>query len=187
MDDDARWAARFPGLFEPGEVDYADCALSFTTATVPDSLVARLHLVAVTAGERVIVCRSTQGWRFLPGGTREPGESLQALAEREVLKEAGARLTGPVRIFATHVADSRAAAPYLPHLPHPRSYWAYGAAPAELVGAPTMPPDGERIVEVLALPPADASAYLAAFDPVQAAVVDLAVSMGVMGDSLRSW
>ena len=46
-----------------GEVDHADCALSFTTGPVPDELVARLHLVAVTRDERIVVCRAAPGWR----------------------------------------------------------------------------------------------------------------------------
>lgn len=179
VSDDAWWAARYPQLFAPSEVDYADCALSFTTAAVPDALVARLHLMTVTDAGRVIVCRSTQGWRFLPGGTREPGESLTELAERELREEAGARMNGQLRVFASHVADSRAAAPYRPHLPHPRSYWAYAVTAAEIVSPPTNPPDGEQIVEVLALTPATAIAYLAEHDPLQAAVLDLAMSMGL--------
>src|SRR5262245_1079681 len=69
--DDGRWPAAFPVLFANSYVDYADCQLGFTLCPVPDELVARLHLVAMTPQRRVIVCRSVQGWRFLPGGTRE--------------------------------------------------------------------------------------------------------------------
>jgi 8-oxo-dGTP diphosphatase len=69
--DDGRWASAFPVLFANSYVDYADCQLGFTTEPVPDELVARLHLVTVTPQRHVIVCRSSQGWRFLPGGTRE--------------------------------------------------------------------------------------------------------------------
>jgi 8-oxo-dGTP diphosphatase len=115
--DDGRWAAAFPALFAKSYVDYADCQLGFTTHHVPDELVARLHLVAMTPQRHVIVCRSIQGWRFLPGGTREEGESLVELARRELLEEAGARMTGSVEIFASHVADSLRDGPYRPHLP----------------------------------------------------------------------
>ena len=185
VNDDARWAEQFPLLFAASEVGYADCELSFTTAAVPDDLVARLHLVAVTVHRQVIVCRSVQGWRFLPGGTREPGELLSGLAERELLEEAGARLTGPMRIFASHVADSRASAPYRPHLPHPRSYWAYGVASAEIVGPPSNPPDGEQIVEVLTLALPAAIAYLAEHDPLHAQVLSLATSMGLVEQTIH--
>jgi len=73
----------FPELFRDGYVDYADCRIRYTTEDVPEELVSRIHLVAVTAEEKIVVCRSEQGWRFLPGGTREPGESLYELACRE--------------------------------------------------------------------------------------------------------
>jgi hypothetical protein len=45
---DGRWSVRFPDLFSDQYADYADARLSFTTAAVPEYLVSRLHLVAVT-------------------------------------------------------------------------------------------------------------------------------------------
>ena len=149
--DDNRWAALFPDLFATRYESYADCRLSFTTRDFPDELVARLHLVARTPCGAVIVCRSIQDWTFLPGGTREESESLRELARRELMEEAGARMTGDLRIFGAHVADSLSGAPFRPHLPHPRAYWAYAATDAELVQPPTNPHDGEHVVEVLAL------------------------------------
>lgn len=175
--DDDRWAAAFPALFAPSYMDYADCRLRFTTEPVPEELVSRLHLVARTPAGHVIVCRSSQGWRFLPGGTREPGETLDTLARRELREEAGARLTGRVRLFASHVADSQRDRPYRPHLPHPRAYWGYGLTEAELVEPPTNPRDGEQVVEVLALPPDPAADYLAHYDPQHADIVRLACAM----------
>ena len=178
--DDGRWAAAFPALFANSYVDYADCRLGFTTRPVPDELVARLHLVAMTPQRQVIVCRSIQGWRFLPGGTREAGESLVELAHRELLEEAGARITGRVEIFASHVADSLRDTPYRPHLPHPRAYWAYAVTEAEVVTPPTNPPDGEHVVEVLTFPPARAASYIEDHDPLHADVVRLASAMGLI-------
>jgi 8-oxo-dGTP diphosphatase len=177
---DDRWAAAFPTLFARTYVDYADCDLGFTAGPVPDELVSRLHLVAKTTHGRLIVCRSIQGWRFLPGGTREPGEPLVELAGRELREEAGARLTGSVTVFASHVADSRRETPHRPHLPHPRTYWAYGVTEADLVGQPTNPDDGEHVVEVLALPLADAAGYLEEHDPLHADVVRLARAMDLI-------
>jgi ADP-ribose pyrophosphatase YjhB (NUDIX family) len=72
----------------------------------PEHLVSRLHLVAVTNESQVVVCRSVQGWRFLPGGTREPGESLHELARRELQEEAGANLLGDLIHFSAHQVDS---------------------------------------------------------------------------------
>jgi 8-oxo-dGTP diphosphatase len=174
---DAAWMASFPSLFADSYVDYADCRLSFTTRPAPEDLVSRLHLVALTAGGHVIVCRSIDGWRFLPGGTREDGETLVELARRELKEEAGACLTGDLDLFCSHVADSTRDQPYRPHLPHPRSHWAYAVTRAEVVTGPTNPSDGEHVVEVLALPPSDAAGYLDVHDPLHADVVRLAIAM----------
>jgi len=178
--DDGGWAAAFPALFADGYVEYADCRVGFTTGPVPEELMARLHLVARTPQGRVIVCRSDLGWRFLPGGTREDGETLVELARRELMEEAGARLTGTVEIFASHVADSLRDHPYRAHLPHPRAYWGYAVTDAEVVAAPTNPHDGERVVEVLTLPPAEAAEYIEVHDPAHADVVRLARAMALI-------
>lgn len=178
--DDERWAAAFPVLFANKYIDYAGCQTGFTTKPGPDDLFARLHLVATTRQGHVIVCRSVEGWRFLPGGTREENETLVGLADRELMEEAGARMTGDLRIFAAHVADSLCRVPYRPHLPHPRAYWGYGVTEVEVVGLPTNPHDGERVVEVLTLPAAEAADYIGDKDPLHADVLRLARAMGLV-------
>lgn len=175
-----RWCVRFPNLFRDAYVDYADCRVRYTTEPAPEELVSRLHLVAVTKEGKIVVCRSQQGWRFLPGGTREPGESLRDLARRELMEEAGAVLLGELRYFSAHVADSHRQRPFRPHLPHPRAYWAYAVASVRVVGVPTNPADGEAIVEVLILPPAEAADYIAEHDPVHADVLRHAEAMGLV-------
>src|SRR5690606_39645003 len=97
---DDRWAARFPRLFAQARVDYADCDLRFTTGPVPEALVSRLHLVAATPDGGVVVCRSVQGWRVLPGGTRERGEARGERARRGRWGGAGARASGRGRLVA---------------------------------------------------------------------------------------
>lgn len=181
--DDDYWSVRFPDLFRDQYADYAHCRLRFTTAAVPEHLVSRLHLVTVTPGARVVVCRSEQGWRFLPGGTREPGESLSEVARRELLEEAGAQLAGQPQYFAAHIADSSRPEPYRRHLPHPRAYWAYAVAQAQVTATPANPPDGEHVVEVLTLVPALAADFLAQHDPVHADVLRLADAMGLIRSS----
>jgi 8-oxo-dGTP diphosphatase len=179
VDDKNRWHVRFPDLFRESYVDYADCRVRYTTEPVPKDLVSRLHLVAVTAEGKVVVCRSEQGGRFLPGGTREPDESLPDLAGRELMEEAGAVLDGELRYFAAHVADSRQDKPYRPHLPHPRAYWAYASAHVRIVCEPTNPEYGETVVEVLTLPPTAAAQYIAEHDPIHADVLRHAMALGV--------
>jgi 8-oxo-dGTP diphosphatase len=178
--DDGHWSARFPGLFQDQYAEYAGSRVGFTTVAVPEDLVSRLHLVAVTAAGTVIVCRDELGWRFLPGGTREPGESLGDLARRELMEEAGARLDGPPKYFAAHIADSLRPAPYRPHLPHPRGYWAYAVARAEVIADPVNPPDAEQVVEVLTLAPDRAAGFIAEHHPAHADVLRLADAMGLI-------
>jgi 8-oxo-dGTP diphosphatase len=178
--DDGRWSVRFPGLFSDQYADYADARLRFTTAAVPADQVSRLHLVAVTPASDVIICRSEAGWRFLPGGTRETGESLGDLARRELMEEAGAQLTSPPRYFAAHIADSQGPAPYRPHLPHPRAYWAYAVARARLIAPPANPPDGEQVIEVRTMASEPAADYIAEHDPMLADVLRLADAMGLI-------
>jgi 8-oxo-dGTP diphosphatase len=180
--DQADWAERFHELFAPGYVDYADVETEFRVGVPPDELVARMHVLGLDEAGRVIVCRSVEGWRFLPGGTREPGEALPGLVRRELLEEAGCALLGePEPAFAYLHARSRRTQPFRPHLPHPEAAWAYAVARVTRVGEPANPPDGETVVEVVALPPEDAATWLAVWDDVEhAQVVRLAMAMGLL-------
>ena len=161
-------------------VPYANAHLAFTEDPPDVDDVSRAHVVAVTPGGDVVVCRSVEEWRFLPGGTREPGESVRDLVARELREEAGCALGGEPQFLGRYVATSRSPAPYRPHLPHPVASWAYYVAPVEVVGEPLNPPDGESVVEVLALPPADAAAWLREHDAVHADVVVLAAQRGLL-------
>ena len=180
IDDDV-WAERFPELFRTAHVEYAGAQIRYTTDPIPYELVSRFHLVAVAEGENVVVCRSDQGSRFLPGGTREPTESLEDLARREFLEEPGAALCSKLHFFSAHEARSDRSTPYRSHLPHPRSFWAYAVAQVEIVGPPANSDDGEFIVEVVTLPAGDAAAYLHEHDPIHADVVRHAQAMGLIG------
>jgi 8-oxo-dGTP diphosphatase len=174
------WSSRFPRLFEESYVDYAAARITYFCGVAPQDLVSRLHVVAVTDQAEVVVCRSVQGWRFLPGGTREPGESLFDLARRELLEEAGAALRGELHHFSAHQVDSDRVRPYRSHLPHPRAYWAYAVGRVRITGPPLNPPDGETVVEVLALPAHEAAEYLGEEDPIHADVVRHAHAMGLL-------
>ena len=132
----------------------------------------------MTSARDVVVCRSVEGWRFLPGGTREPGESVADLVRRELREEAGYVPVGEPVFLGRYVATSAAAGPYRPHLPHPVCSWGYYVVPVDRLGAPLNPADGEEVVEVQALAPAEAASWLAVHDPVHADVVRLAVARG---------
>lgn len=174
------WPNRFPDLFAPSYIDYANADVRFTVDDPPDELVSRIHCVAVDSQHRVIVCRSAEEWRFLPGGTREPGESLTEAVRRELLEEAGAAISSTPTIFASQIATSHNAGPYRPHMPHPLSYWAFAMVDAEVVQPPTNPEDGEQVDEVRTLEPAEAARWIGRHDPVCADVVRLADAMGLI-------
>lgn len=174
-------ATRLPRLFAPSRVEYANCDLTFTIDPVPEEAINRLHLLAVTSDGLVVVCESAEGWRFLPGGRREPGEDLTTLAEREAMEEAGLRLDATPVVFASHVAVSADAKPHRDHFAHPTGYWAYAGAPATVIADPTSPPDAEQITAVHCLPPHQAAAFLEQHDPDHADVVRLAMLAGVLG------
>jgi 8-oxo-dGTP diphosphatase len=177
---DDTWAASFPGLYAVTTVPYADSTLAFTVTEPEVDDVSRAHVVALTAEGLVVACRSVEEWRFLPGGTREPGESVTECIAREVREEAGCEVVGEPAYLGRYIASSRSPAPYRPHLPHPVSSWAHYVVPVRIVGEPLNPPDGERVVEVVALPPTDAAAWLRPHDPVHADVVLLALEMGLL-------
>src|SRR3954453_13622488 len=117
------WAARFPVLFRPRFEGYADADLEFRLGAPPDHEVSRLHLVALDGDGLVVVCRSVEEWRFLPGGRRgpggtgaragggwrflpggggEPGETVAETARRELREEAGCTLLGDLGPVFAH-------------------------------------------------------------------------------------
>ncbi|HEY2879394.1 NUDIX hydrolase [Nocardioides sp.] len=175
------WAARFPELFRPRFEEYANADLELCLGEPDDEQVTRLHAVPVDPEGRVVVCRSIEEWRFLPGGRREPGETLAELCRRELREEAGCTVLGdPGPVFVYQHATSRNAAPYRAHFSHPVSAWAYVVARVEVTDPPTNPPDGESVVEVCALPAPEAAAWVRVHDREHADVILLAEAMGLL-------
>lgn len=172
--------ATFDELAGPQYVEYANADIEGTTQQPPSELIHRIHLVASPSPGLVTVCASGQGWRFLPGGRLEPGESMETAIGRELAEEAGSRPLGAPDVFFSHVATSRSADPYLPHAPHPVAWWSYAAVTTEVLGPPTCPAGGEQITEVHHLECMDAAQWLQTHDPAHADVVRLAAHLGLL-------
>lgn len=168
----------FAELAGPYYVEYADADVIGTTEEPPLDLLHRIHLVAVSSPGLVTVCKSDQGWRFLPGARLEPGESLEAAINRELTEEAGSKPVEDAHVFFSHVATSTAVSPYLPHAPHPVAWWSYAVVRTEVVGAPTCPAGGEQITELHHLEAMDAVRWLGQQNRAHAEVVRLGIHLG---------
>ena len=131
-------------LHRPVRWEWASITMHFKRELPRDDLVSSTHVVAFV-GEEVILCRDQRPdvW-FLPGGTREPGESVTASLERELLEEAGARLLGDFHPIGAHVGVSDADQPYRPHLPHPEKAWLWGWAQPRSSGRRRCPTTASR-------------------------------------------
>ncbi|MCY0943361.1 NUDIX domain-containing protein [Streptomyces antarcticus] len=131
----------------------------FTDQRPPDELVQSVRAIPL-AGHGVVVCRLADGTAFLPGGTREEGESVDECMSRELVEEAGFLMKGRPHWFAAHSGVSYHRVPYRPHAPFPLKAWLWGAVEGELAGPPTNPAGAEQVTSVSVLRPQDAVALL---------------------------
>ena len=177
------WAGKYPNLFRPHPHSWGGVTRDYTvqlTLTPPaDDLVVNTRLIAVE-DKSVAVCTTREGWRTLPGGSREYGEPVNASAARELMEEAGCVPTGLVHWFASFIVTNHAK-PWKDWHPYPVSAWLIGVVPVRRVGPPTNPPDAETVSKVELLEPPNAIAYLSQFDNCgQAELVALAVDLGLL-------
>lgn len=126
-------------------------------AAPEDALIANVNIVPFV-GEDVVWVRHTSGDPDMIGGTREPGEALHTTIARELLEEAGARLTGAFVPFGAWQCHSLQPQPYRPHLPHPDFFRLVVVAAVEVIALPSNPPGAEQIAAVMITPVADAAA-----------------------------
>ncbi|WP_420813808.1 NUDIX domain-containing protein [Phytoactinopolyspora endophytica] len=167
---------RYPLLFAPQRWEWAGFDGSFSTSSPAAELVTNVHVVALVR-DRIVVCQDDRGVWFLPGGTREPGESIEDCAARELEEEAGARLESPLLWVGAHHGVSDRPAPYRPHQPHPEKAWLWCTADVSLHSAPTSPTDGEQVVDVRAVEAAEAQRLLLTDDRWLPELVSLAMEI----------
>ncbi len=153
-------AALFPALHAPQYWTWGRYDAQFSTVLPPDELVTNIHLVGFTDGGRVVLCRDDRDHWFLPGGTREHNESVDSCLVRELREEAGARLLGAPVWLGAHRCVTDDPVPYRPWQPHPEKAWLWGWAEVAVDSVPTNPDDGEQVVEVRAVEPAEAQRLL---------------------------
>ncbi|WP_051970625.1 NUDIX hydrolase [Kitasatospora azatica] len=151
---------RFPALFAPQRWEWGGIDAQFATELPPDELITNIHLIGFTPDQRVVLCRDARNHWFLPGGTREPAESVLDCLARELREEAGARLLGEPVWVGAHRAVTDRPTPYRPWQPHPVKAWLWGWAEVTVDSAPTNPEDGEEVVEVRAMTVAEACKLL---------------------------
>jgi 8-oxo-dGTP diphosphatase len=169
----AGYAARYPLLHAPQRWEWAGVDAVFSTGPPPDELVTNVHVVGFV-GERIVVCRDARPVWFLPGGTREEGESIEACADRELREEAGVSLAGPLWWIGAHHCVSDRPEPYRPWQPHPKKAWLWCCAEVRWEGEPTNPPGGEHVVEVRLAEPDEAQALVSSDYPWAPELVALA-------------
>ncbi|WP_078860009.1 NUDIX domain-containing protein [Streptomyces rubellomurinus] len=155
----AELAGLFPALHAPQYWAWGRYDAQFSTALPPDELVTNIHLVGFQ-GDAVVLCRDDRDHWFLPGGTREQDESIASCLTRELREEAGARLLGEPGWLGAHRCRTDDPVPYRPWQPHPEKAWLWGWAEVAVDSEPTNPADGEQVVEVRAVPAAEAQRLL---------------------------
>ena len=172
----ASWGIAFPRLF--ARLKWGQTDAQFGLADPPEDEVGNVHVICRT-GEGIVVCESNEGWRLLPGGTREPGESIEETARRELVEEAGATLRSTLA-WCGAFRYIQGGPRYRLHLPYPVSYMLYAVADVDIDGEPTSPPDGEQVTDVRVMPPHGAADWMHTRDRNMADIVRLAVARAVL-------
>lgn len=143
--------AQFPALFTPTQW-FGNTDVQFTLLSEPpeNTLIANINIIP-RIEDKWLILRTEAGTWEIPGGTREPNESLLETLQRELLEEAGAKISNKIIPIGAWKCYCHAGKPYRPHTPHPVYYRYVVTAEVEIIGKPTNPQDGEQMISVEAL------------------------------------
>jgi len=142
--------SEYPDLFRTLDWKVVIADFEFGDRLPPDDMIANVNIVP-RVGDDWLMIRFESGVWWVPGGTREPGESLDETMRRELLEEAGAELLD-MRYIGAWRCRSTQPAPHRPHVPHPIFFRAVALGEVRVVGEPAVPPGGELISEVAVVP-----------------------------------
>jgi 8-oxo-dGTP pyrophosphatase MutT (NUDIX family) len=156
--------------------DVAEVRFAFELEPPLEELVAGVRCAGFSGGRVLVIDTEEFGRSAFPGGTLEPGEGWMQALERELLEETGARAVAVEVIGRIHFR-SGADEPYRSHLPHPEFQQVVAWAEVEIVGAPTNPPDGERVLAVDLVPIDRAVELLRAENPWEAELLCLVADL----------
>lgn len=141
-------ANQYPALFRPS-VWFSNTDVQFHLMDTPPeaALIGSVNVVPFEDAVHWLLVRTARGLWEMPGGTVEPGETMEGTIRRELQEEAGAH---PLRyrLIGAWYCHRHAQKPFRPHMPHPVFYRVVVLGEVTRSGAPTNPPDGEHVVQV---------------------------------------
>ncbi|HMM83333.1 MAG TPA: NUDIX domain-containing protein [Terrimesophilobacter sp.] len=122
-------------------------------------LVASIHVLPWWNDGVVLLRSSDSGWE-IPGGTREPGESLDDCLARELREEIGG-VAGAFRTIGAVRCTNDSPYPFRPHIPHPQFNVLVGEVALVRLAAELDLDENEHHIERGVLPALDALDLLA--------------------------